>query len=91
MKKIITIFLLSTSISVSAQKKNADVIRSADTTAKDTIIVLTVQQASELINDIQIQMTGRADIKNEQWVKDLQMIYESARITPKSDKPNTTK
>lgn len=57
---------------------------------KDTVLVLTVPQANELISDIQIQASGKADVKAEQWNKDLQMLYKSVRIIPKEEQ-NTTK
>lgn len=57
---------------------------------RDTVIVLSYKQANSLIQDIQIQQSGKADIKPEQWESDLQMIYKSVRIIP-NDKEKTTK
>lgn len=80
MKKFLLAVSILFSLSVNAQKK--------DSTAQDTLIVLSVQQANQLIQDIQIQMTGKADIRNEEWANVLKMIFGSAHI---SDKPKTTK
>lgn len=83
MKKTILAILAALilfSLRVNAQKK--------DSTQKDTVIVLSIQQANQLIQDIQIQMSGRADVKSEEWVADLKLIFGSAHI---SDKPKTTK
>lgn len=79
MKKTLLAISILLCLHASAQK---------DTTAKDTVIVLSIQQANQLIQDIQIQMSGKADIRNEEWAADLKMIFGSAHI---SDKPKTTK
>lgn len=79
MKNLFFLFLIIICFKATAQK---------DTTQRDTIIILNLQQAQRLIQDIQIQMSGTADIKNEEWAADLKMIFGSAHI---SDKPKITK
>lgn len=82
MKKIIIIISITLFfLSAKAQK---------DSTAKDTVFVLTIQQFNELNQDIQIQMSGRADVKKEQWVNDLNMIYKSVRVIPEEKQKTTT-
>lgn len=81
MKTILAVFILFC-LSANAQKKDS---------TNDTLIVLSVQQANQLIQDIHIQASGKADIKNEEWDNDLKMIYNGVRIIPKADKPKTTK
>lgn len=82
MKKVIIILSVTLFFfSANAQK---------DSTAKDTVIILTIQQLNELNQDIQIQMSGRADVKKEQWLNDLNMLYKAVRIIPK-EQQHTTK
>jgi nucleoside-specific outer membrane channel protein Tsx len=80
MKKTMIAVSILFCISASAQKKDSTKQK------KDTLVILSVEQANQLIQDIQIQMGGKADIKTEQWTNDLKMIFGSARIVD-ADKP----
>lgn len=79
MKKTFLILISSFWLFASAQKDSV----------KDTISILSFQQVSEIVNDIQLQQSGKVDVKKEVWNDILQTLYRSliVRTLPNKELP----
>ncbi len=78
MKKIIIAFLLFATLSVNAQK---------DSTKKDTVAILSLAKVQEIITVIQIQESGKADIKPTVWDGLIRDLVSSIKIIPNKEQP----
>lgn len=68
--KLLIIMLSLVCLNASAQKDST----------KDTVCILTVQQVNEIVEYIQIQASGKADVKQSTWNAIIQTLYRSATI-----------
>lgn len=60
-----------------------------DSTRKDTIAVLTLQQVNEITSFMTAQAGGKVDVKPETWNDIIQIMYKSIRVieVPNKEKP----
>lgn len=82
MKKI-SIFLAFTII------LSSNCFSQKDSTQKDTVITLSYAQIVEIFSTIQIQASGKADVRPEVWNAILQALNKSVsiRTLPKKEQP----
>jgi hypothetical protein len=78
MKQVLIIFLVILSINSFAQKDTTKV-------KSDTVCVLSIEQVREIANYIQIQMSGKADIKNGTWQNVLAILANNIKIIPNKE------
>ena len=79
MKKLLIILFSLVCLNAIAQKDST----------KDTVAVLSLQQVNEIASYIQIQASGKADVKPEAWNGILQILSRSIiiRTVPKKEQP----
>lgn len=58
-----------------------------DSTQKDTVITLSYTQIVEIYSTIQIQASGKADVRPEVWKEVLNILNNSVKILPKKEQP----
>lgn len=74
-----SLMIFGCSIYCNAQKQDS----SSD---KDTVVILTLQEANILFNYIQLQSSGKVDVKLETWEGILDMIRKKIVAVPKNKK-----
>lgn len=58
------------------------------TQKKDTLGILTYQQVLAIGNIIQLQMSGKVEVKNDTWQNDvLKILYSSLQVIPVPQEP----
>lgn len=80
MKKLLIIASFFLSLNASAQK---------DSTQKDTVCILHLNEVNEIAGYIQAQMSGKVDVKNQTWQTVIQLLYGKLQIVdvPKKQQP----
>lgn len=80
-KTITTIAVLFIASAIFAQKPKQDSIKT------DTLSILSYQQVIQILQDIQIQMSKKYTVTEEQWTNDYNILVQSIKIIPNKEQP----
>jgi hypothetical protein len=80
-KTITTIIAIFIALAIFAQKPKQDSVKS------DTVSILSYQQVTQIIQDIQIQLSKKYVVTEEQWATDFNVLIQSIKIIPNKEQP----
>lgn len=84
MKRTIFILGLFASVSSYSQPKvSVDTPKASSAVKMDTIVVLRVPDAANIINYIELQQSGKVDVKSEVWQEIIAIIRRGVTVVPK--------
>ena len=75
MKHLLFIIFILISVKDFSQKK--------DTIQYDTTTVLSFTEMQQIVNYMQIQSSGKVDVKPETWNELIALLYKKTSLTPK--------